>query len=142
MKTLRIATMFMPFFAVAAALAPAIVHGDEAKAIRDLSGIDVHIYALGESINVEKHSVKVSYADLNLDNEKGAAALYGRLQKASKSVCGVRLARDLRSLRWIRVADECYERALSTAVDAVGSERLLSLHQGTKPAELYAATSN
>ena len=32
---------------------------------------------------------KVSYSDLNVDKEEGAQALYRRLQRASKRVCGV-----------------------------------------------------
>ena len=34
-------------------------------------------------------SVKVSYADLNLEKQEGAKALYRRLQQASKRACDV-----------------------------------------------------
>ena len=140
MKMLRKFTQFTSIFAVAALLAPGVVYGDDAKAIKDTSDIDTHIYAIGDAINIEKRSVKVSYADLNLNNEKGAAVLYRRLQVASESVCDVRLARDQRSMTWMRIADDCYESALSEAVDTIGSELLLSLHQGTKPPMMVAAT--
>lgn len=139
MKMLRTFTMFMSVLAVAAVFAPGVTYGDEAKTTKATSDIDEHIYAVSDAIHVEKVSVKVPYADLNLNNEKGAAVLYRRLKNASKSVCGVRLARDRKCLRCKKMADDCYETALSRAVDAVGSELLLSLHQGTKPPEMHAA---
>lgn len=39
----------------------------------------------------------------------------------------------------MRDAKQCYEDALSKTVDAVGSDLLLALHQGTEPPETYAA---
>ena len=140
MKTLRTLITLMSAVAVAAIVAPGIAYGDEADATRPDSDVDAHIYAIGDSIHVEKRSVDVSYADLNLNNEKGVAILYRRLQDASESVCGIQLARDQKCMRCKKIAEECYENALSRAVDAIGSELLLSLHQGTEPPEIYAAT--
>ena len=139
MKTLRSFATLMSAFAVAAVFAPGIAFGEDTDATEPKSDIGAHIYAFGDSLRVERRSVKVPYADLNLAEEKGAAVLYRRLQVASESVCGIRLARDQRSLRWTKIAEDCYERALSAAVDSVGSEVLLSLHKGTKPPEMYAA---
>ena len=94
---------------------------------------------MGEAIKFDEVSVTVPFGDLNLNNEKGAAVLYRRLQIASESVCGVRIAREQRCLRSQRLADDCYHRALTTAVESVGSEMLASLHQGTEPTEMLAA---
>ncbi len=40
------------------------------------------------SILIEDGKVSVSYADLNLENEQSVRVPYGRLQRASKEVCG------------------------------------------------------
>ena len=139
MKTLRLFVTLMSAFALIAVAGPGIAYGEEAEAVEPASDVDEHIYAVADAIIFDEVSVTVPFADLNLNNEQGAAVLYRRLQIASESVCGVRLAKDQRCLRSQRIADDCYHRALTTAVDSVGSEVLLSLHQGTKPAEMYAA---
>ena len=38
---------------------------------------------------IDKETVKVSYADLNIQSEAGAKVLYTRLKKASQEVCGI-----------------------------------------------------
>lgn len=139
MKTLRSFVTLMSAFAVAAAVGPGVVYGEEAQVSLPASNIDQHIYAVADAVKFDKVSITVPYADLNLNNEKGAAVLYRRLQIASESVCGTRLARDQRCLRSQRLADDCYYRALTTAVESVGSDVLVSLHRGTRPAEMYAA---
>ena len=139
MKTLRSFVTLVSAFAVAAVVGPGIAYGEDAEANEPTSDVTQNIYAVADAVKFDEVSVTVPYADLNLNNEKGAAVLYRRLQIASESVCGTRLARDQRCLRSQRIADDCYHRALTTAVEAVGSEVLLSLHQGTKPAEMYAA---
>ena len=139
MKTLKSFVTLMSAFALVAVAGPGIAYGEEAEAVEPASGVDEHIYAVADAIKFDEVSVTVPFADLNLNNEQGAAVLYRRLQIASESVCGVRLAKDQRCLRSQRIADDCYHRALTTAVESVGSEVLLSLHQGTKPAEMFAA---
>ncbi|MCO4812208.1 MAG: UrcA family protein [Gammaproteobacteria bacterium] len=139
MKVLRTFVTFMSAFAIASAFGSGIAYGDEANTTKPTAEIDDHVYAFGDSAHVEKRSVKVSYADLNLNNEKGVAVLYRRLQVASESVCGVRRARESRSLRFIKIAEDCYEESLSRAVDdAAGFGLLLTLHQGTEPPEIFA----
>ena len=44
------------------------------------------------SSHLETNKATVSYADLNLENEEGVRVLYRRLQRASKEVCGCRVA--------------------------------------------------
>lgn len=134
MKALKLIVSVVSAIAVATLFGTGVAFADETA-----PDIDEHIYAVGDAIKFDEVSVTVPFADLNLNNEKGAAVLYRRLQIASESVCGVRLARDQRSLRSQRVADDCYHRALTTAVNSVDSELLASLHQGTEPAEMLAA---
>lgn len=139
MKTLKSFVTLVSAFALAAIVVPGIAYGEESEATEPAPELTQHIYAVADAVKFDEVSVTVPYADLNLNNEKGAAILYRRLQIASESVCGTRLARDQRCLRSQRIADDCYHRALTTAVESVGSEVLLSLHRGTKPAEMYAA---
>ena len=139
MKTLRSFVTFMSAFAIVSAFGSGIAYGEEADTTRPTAEIDANVYAIDDAIHVEKRSVKVSYADLNLDNEKSVAVLYRRLQVASESVCDIRLARDQKNMRFMNIAKDCYENALSRAVEAVGSERLLALHQGMEPPERYVA---
>jgi UrcA family protein len=130
----------MSALAIASALGSGIAFGDEADTTEPASDIDMHIYSFGDSLDIERNSVTVTYADLNINNEKGAAVLYRRLQVASESVCGIRFPRAQKDLQFKKIAEDCYDDALSRAVDAIGSELLLSLHQGTEPPEVYAAT--
>jgi UrcA family protein len=139
MKALRLLATFVSALAVTAVFGSGAAFADDSTAVEPESNIDQHIYAVGEAIKFEEVSVTVPFGDLNLNNEKGAEALYRRLQIASESVCGVRLAKDQRCLRSQRLADDCYHRALTTAVDSVGSEMLASIHQGTEPTEMFAA---
>ena len=140
MKTFKSFAALMSAFAMAAAFGSGIAYGDEADATEPASDIDMHIYSFGDSLDIERNSVTVTYADLNINNEEGAAVLYRRLQAASKSVCGIRFPRAQKDLQFKKIAEDCYDDALSRAVDAIGSELLLSLHQGTEPPEVYAAT--
>ena len=142
MKALRTFVTFMSAFAIASAFGSGIVYGDEADATEPTSNIDTHVYSIGDSLGIERLSVRVPYGDLNLNNEKGVAVLYRRLKVASESVCGTQLAWKQKCTRCMRLARDCYDDALSRSVDAVGSELLLALHQGTEPPETYAAAPN
>jgi UrcA family protein len=130
----------MTAFAMASAFGSGIAYGDEADATKPTSDVDAHIYSFSDSLHIERNSVKVPYGDLNINSEEGVAVLYRRLQVASKSVCGIQLAWKQKCTRCMRLARTCYKDALSRSVDAVGSELLLALHQGTEPPEMYAAT--
>ena len=139
MKFARLCFSTISAIAVAAVIGPGAALADDAEAVKPGAEIDQHIYAVGDAIKFDEVSVTVPFADLNLNNEKGAAVLYRRLEIASETVCGVRLARDQRCLRAQRLADDCYTRALNTAVESVGSDMLMSLHRGEKPAAMLAA---
>ena len=73
-------------------------------------------------------SVKVSYADLNLEKQEGAKALYRRLQHASKKACGFRGLNVLGSVRSVTVSRRCMRETLSAAVEKVDNELVTQLH--------------
>jgi UrcA family protein len=66
-------------------------------------------------------SISVRYADLDLTRTAGAAALYGRLAVAAKTVCGPFEPRDLGSVARF---NGCVERAIATAVAKVDQPAL------------------
>lgn len=72
--------------------------------------------------------ISVSFADLNIDNEAGARALYGRLQQASASVCSMDSLRELGSLAAVAKAEACYNQTLDKAVARIGSATLSKIH--------------
>ena len=139
MKALRTFVTFLSAFAIASAVGTGVAYGDEADTTKPASDIDMHVVSFGDSLGIERRSKDVSYGDLNLNNEEGVAVLYRRLQDASASVCSVRRAWQRKCTSCMRDAKACYEDALSRSVDAVGSELLLALHQGTEPPKTYAA---
>lgn len=78
--------------------------------------------------HIDDAAVKVSYADLNIENAAGAKILYARLQRASQEVCGIGSHTVVRSLTETRKARACYEEALATAVERVDSDTLKDIH--------------
>jgi len=76
---------------------------------------------------VDVARVVVPYGDLDLDTERGAAALQRRLVAAARQVCG---SPDPRDLSRHQKARECIDAAMARAVDDVGSPRLAKLHAG------------
>ena len=139
MKSLRTFVTFMSALAIASAFGSGIAYGDDADTTEPASDIDTHVVSFGDSLGIERRSKNVSYGDLNLNNEEGVAELYRRLQAASAEVCSVRRAWKRKCTSCMRDAKVCVEDALSRAVDAVGSEMLFALHQGTDLPEAYAA---
>ena len=139
MKALRTFVTFMSALAIASAFGSGIAYGDDADTTKPKSDIDTHIVSFGDALGIERRSQNVSYGDLNINNEEGVAVLYRRLQVASAEVCSVRRAWKRKCTSCMRDAENCYEDALSRAVDAVGSELLLALHQGTELPEKFAA---
>jgi len=78
--------------------------------------------------HIDDAAVKVSYSDLNINNEAGAKVLYSRLQRASQEVCGVGSHNIVRSLTETRKAQACYEDALTSAIEKLDSELLTAIH--------------
>lgn len=76
----------------------------------------------------ENISKTVNYSDLNLESEAGAKALYRRLQRASKEVCGVEGLKTVGSVRRLQQAQACYVETLSGAVEEIDNENLTRIH--------------
>lgn len=77
------------------------------------------------SASVEVAQVVVRYGDLNLDSDRGLAALYRRLEAAAVAVCG---RPDQRDLRLAGLARDCQRAAMAGAVAKVGVPRLAERH--------------
>ena len=86
------------------------------------------IASVGDKNELKGVSVKVSYADLNLEKEEGAKILYRRLKRASKHVCDVSNLYIAGSLNRIAVTRRCYREALSTAVEKIDNELVTNIH--------------
>ncbi len=82
----------------------------------------------GAKSGLQGISVKVSYADLNLEKLAGAQALYRRLQHASKQACGFRELKVQGSLLRISEARQCYQEVLSAAVEKIDNKLVTQIH--------------
>ncbi len=86
------------------------------------------IASVGDKNELKGVSVKVSYADLNLEKEEGAKVLYRRLQQASKQTCDVRGLRIAGSVKRMVETQRCYREALSAAVEKIDNELVTNIH--------------
>ncbi len=73
----------------------------------------------------ETNKVTVSYADLNLENKEDVQALYRRLQRASRKVCGSTYPGEDHQ----RIG-ACYRATLSNSVDKADNDDLTRIHAG------------
>ena len=72
---------------------------------------------------------RVRLGDLNLNDPHGAAVAYGRLLWAAQRVCPFADSADF----WLRVAAQpCLVRAISQAVDSIGSPSLRTYAQSQR----------
>jgi UrcA family protein len=90
-------------------------------------GAPAYVTAADKS-DLKGFTVKVSYADLNLEKYEGAKALYRRLQQASKQACGVRSFREEGSLRATSEGEKCYRNTLSEAVAEIDNDLVTQIH--------------
>jgi len=76
--------------------------------------------------------VPVDYSDLNLTTPGGVETLYERISRAARQACGS----TGRTLVELKAHKTCYDRAVSDAVEKVGSTTLTALHRSrvTRPA--------
>lgn len=74
-------------------------------------------------------TVKVSIADLNLQNPAGQKVLYQRLTTAANKVCGPMNVRLAGSLSRAQANQQCYRRALDNVVDALNMPSIEALHK-------------
>ncbi len=84
----------------------------------------------GTPSDFEDAKVTVSYADLNLETEKGVQTLYRRLKRASKEVSGFRSLTTVGDVGRFRKMRQYYNEALSNAVEKIDNERLSEIHAG------------
>jgi UrcA family protein len=82
--------------------------------------------ALTAHADTTVQSVRVSYADLNLANEAGIAALYGRLRNAAGTVCG---SVSISNLREFADWSQFRKGALTSAIEKVNHPALTDLHR-------------
>jgi len=73
-------------------------------------------------------SVKVSFADLDLNKQEGAKTLYRRLQRASKQVCGLRGLRKMGAVKQISETRQCYSEVLTGAVEKIDNRLVTQIH--------------
>ena len=73
-------------------------------------------------------SVKVSYADLDLQKTAGAQVLYRRLQNAARQACGAPSLRIQGTLREFSETKNCYRKSLDAAVAKVDNANVNSIH--------------
>ncbi len=71
-------------------------------------------------------SVKVSFADLDLNHSQGVAVLYDRIANAAKAVCAPLEGRDLKSSTLFR---GCIHEAITGAVSRVDQPRLTAYYR-------------
>jgi UrcA family protein len=74
-------------------------------------------------------SIKVSFADLDLSTQAGAATLYHRIRGAARTVCGDEGSSYTDKAIW----RACFNRAVGDAVAKVNNPQLTALHQGKSP---------
>jgi UrcA family protein len=79
-------------------------------------------------------TMKVSYAELDINKPRGLAVLYSRIENAAKIVCGVNETR--RELARGRQAKACYTTAMDDAVRQINRPTLTALHRAKTRATL------
>lgn len=109
----------------------------ESKLLRGIIASGVFIALIVPAIasaspekGIKGKSVKVSYADLNLEKQAGAKVLYRRLQQASKQACGVESLQVAGSVSAVTKMHQCYRETLTSAVRNVDSNELTRIHEG------------
>ncbi len=115
----------------------------ESKLFRSLVATFVVIVLSGPAVVLadkityfEAGKARVSYADLNLENEESVRVLYRRLQRASNKLCSDAPPKIAGSLPIIYQLSngvenrQCYREALSNAVDKIDNEDLTRIHAG------------
>jgi UrcA family protein len=79
---------------------------------------------------IVSETIKISYADLNIETETGAKVLYARLKWASAQVCGIESFTTVRSLSVRRNALNCFQETLEASVEKIDSDALTRAHSG------------
>jgi UrcA family protein len=85
-------------------------------------------------------SVKVSFADLDLSTNAGAATLYKRIQIAANQVCGSYNER--RGMKFYQDWKTCRSQAVANAVAKVDRPTLTAVHSNKTGATRVAAVTH
>jgi UrcA family protein len=139
MKTLTILRSLVSALAIAVLMGSGTAFAGDSASTEPYSDIDEHIYAIGKATKSDEVSVTVRYGELNLDNEKGLATLYRRLQRAAEHVCGVEPYSVSRSRTRRAAAATCYSASLAASVDKIDNLALKQMHQNSEPTPLLSA---
>jgi UrcA family protein len=94
--------------------------------------------AVGTAGNTVTRSVTVKYADLNIADPEGAAALYRRIVRAAEEVC--QLPDD--SVGNMSDVNACEHKAIADAVTKVGHPQLIAVYnaKNRQPLPITLAT--
>lgn len=139
MKALKILASFVSAVAMATAFGSATAFADDSASTEPRSDVGAHIYAIGTPTKADEVSVTIPIADLNLDNEKGVAVLYRRLQRAAEVICGVESYSVTRSAKLQNKLAACYSATLTASVDKIDNFTLKQMHQDKEPTAVLAA---
>jgi UrcA family protein len=105
---------------VATRCASTAIHiGMFAACLLGMVGVAQHAHAAPLE---QTQSVTVAYDSSSLATQRGALALYRRLEQAARQVCGDGTSRDLAS---VQSARECQKQAVARAVRIIGNPRLV-----------------
>ena len=83
--------------------------------------------------------MKVSLADLNLDNPAGAKAALNRIQAAARLVCGGEV--DQRDLAQYRLQAACVAQSMNRAMADLGSPMVMAAKAGSGPRPVQEAAN-
>jgi UrcA family protein len=72
-------------------------------------------------------TIKVSYAELDINKPRGLEVLYNRIERAAKIVCNVEFS--AKELARGRQAKACYQTAMDDAVRQINRPTLTALHR-------------
>jgi len=86
----------------------------------------------------DEQSVRVSYADLNVNSDVGAKQLYGRIQRAAGQVCGVQTGPSALGQQARR---NCMSEAIGNAVNSVRFPALTAVYEANGSGRTVVASS-
>ena len=98
--------------------------------IATVAVIAFSVPAIAAADELKGRSEKVVYSDLNVVKESGAQALYSRLQRASKRVCGVESYKNAGGIRIMSEQRDCFRNAMNEAVAQINNPTLTAIHEG------------
>jgi UrcA family protein len=104
-----------------------------------LSGFAFSLATVCTAAEKDPPQTTVKYADLNVSNPEGAAALYARIQRAARQVCPVLDVRNLTS----EAHAACVHKAIADAVAKVDQPALFAVYSAhnAQPSPIVLAST-